>query len=84
MSLTLEVKLAVDQSDFQWAMVAHLDLDYSEIQSQMVELGFFKGNGDIVFDTRWPEDDLVNPVGKAIHEYMREKGYTSLRVYEDD
>lgn len=83
MSLHLDVEMAVDQNDFQWAMAKHLELTHSQVEDQMVELGFFKGNGDIVFDVRWPEDDLINAVGVAMHEYMRKHNYGSIRVYED-
>lgn len=84
MSLELEVKLAVEQSDFQWAMAKHLGLTHQDVEDQMVDLGFFNGNGDIVFDVRWPDEDEVNEVGKTMLDYMREKGYTSIRVYEED
>lgn len=84
MTLHLEVEMAVDQNDFHWAMANHLGLRYDQVESQMVEIGFFKGNGDIVFNVDYPEDDLINAVGIAMHEYMRKHNYGSIRVYEDD
>lgn len=83
MSLNLGVSIAVDQDDFQSEMVKHLGLTYQEVEDQMCEIGFFKGNGDIVFDTRWPDEDEDNAVGKAMLDFMRENGYTTVRVYED-
>lgn len=83
MSLQLDVEMAVDQDEFHWAMVKHLGLTYDQVESQMVEIGFFKGNGDIVFNVHYPEDDIINPVGVAMHEYMRHHNYGSIRVYGD-
>lgn len=84
MSLELNVEMAVEQTEFQWAMAKHLDLTHSQVEDQMVEIGFFKGNGDIVFNVDYPAEDTINAVGIAMHAYMRENNYGSIRVYEDD
>ena len=82
MSLKLDVELAVDQDDFHQACVEALGLTYQEVEDQMVELGFFQGNGDIIFNVNYPEDD-DNQVGNAMHKFLNSKGYQSIRVYED-
>lgn len=83
MSLNLSVSIAVCQDEFQSEMVKHLGLTYQQVEDQMCEIGFYKGNGDIVFDTRWPDEDCTNDVGRAMLAFMRENGYQTIRVYED-
>lgn len=82
MSLKLDVELAVDQDDFHRACMEALGLTYQQVEDQMVEIGFFKGNGDIIFDVRYPEEDN-NAVGNAMHKFLNDNGYQSIRVYED-
>lgn len=83
MSLNLSVSIAVCQDEFQSEMVKHLGLTYQQVEDQMYEIGFFRGNGDIVFDTRWPDEDSCNDVGRAMLAYMNDNGYQTIRVYED-
>lgn len=80
--MNLSVELCVDQDEFHNSCVKELGLTYQEVEDQMYELGFFMGNGDIVFNVKYPED-YQNDVGRAMHKFLKDNGYNSIRVYED-
>lgn len=84
MDLNLNVEFAVDQDDLQSEMVKHLDLTYQEVERQMCDLGFYQGNGDVHFCTKYPREGRdANDVSIAMHAFMLSNGYDSIRVYED-
>lgn len=84
MDLILPIEICVDQDDLHSAMVKHLGLSFREVESQMCDLGFFSGNGDVHFCTQFPREDAdINDISIAMHAFMVSNGYTSIRVYED-
>lgn len=81
--MNLSVDMCVEQGDFASEVAKKLDISYGEVESQMCDLGFYQGNGDVTFSLAYPDEEEINAVGAAMIAYMREMNYPTIRVYED-
>lgn len=83
MSFTLPYEIAVDQSDLEKALSDLLNLSYDDVDDIMVNMGFYKGNGDVIISKDYPND--VDCIGeKAVICWLEQSGFESVRFYEDN